>query len=180
MNRETQSAVLILLAIHLASKVAEFAPLERARAKVKRAVETVNRTVEKRAVDPAKQSGARVYDVLHDDSNHQQDLPGSQLTREAVLAIAKNAGFADPKLAAAIALAESGGVTNALARSSREISVGLWQINTMIHPYSASDMRNPLKNAAAAFKISKGGTNWRPWTSFNNGAYLKFRTGILK
>lgn len=178
MSREAQTAVLILLGIHLLSKYVAPA-VEQARTRVKRAVETVNRNVDK-AAEPIKQSGARVYDVLHNDSDHQQDLPGSQLTREAILAIAKNAGFADPKLAAAIALAESGGVTNALARSSRETSVGLWQINTMVHPYSASDMRNPLKNAAAAFKISKGGTDWRPWAAFTSGAYLKFRTGVLK
>lgn len=129
--------------------------------------------------DAFEQAGARVYDALHNDAAHEQDLPGSALTRQAVLAIAKHAGFLDPKLAAAIALAESGGVPGAFVRSSREYSVGLWQINTMVHPYSVTDMKDPLKNAAAAFKISKGGKDWSPWAVFKNGRYKQFQTGIL-
>lgn len=124
-------------------------------------------------------AGARVYDALHNDEDHMQDLPGKGLTRQAVLAIAKNAHFPDPKLAAAIALAESGGVPGALVRSSREYSVGLWQINTMVHPYSVDDMKDPIKNAAAAFKISKGGRDWTPWGAYKNGHYKQFQTGIL-
>lgn len=166
MNRDDQSALLLLLlAAYLVSKGAA-----RVRAK----------TWDEKLRD----FGATVHKATHPntepgDLNHP-DLPGSQLTREALLAIAKNAGFPDPKLAAAIALAESGGVTNAIARSSREISVGLWQINTLVQPYSERDMRNPLKNARAAFLISKGGTNWKPWASFVNGRYKQFQTGILK
>ncbi len=166
MNRETQNAVLILLAIHVVSKLVEYAPLERARNKVNRVVD--------RATDAIKSA------VRNDSLEHLKDLPGKQLTREALLVIAKHAGFPDPKLAAAIALAESGGVSNAIVRSSKEISVGLWQINTKVHPYTPDEMRNPLKNAAAAFKISKGGTDWAPWTTYTNSAYLKFRTGILE
>lgn len=129
--------------------------------------------------DAMNKAGARAYDVLRDDAGHEDDLPGPALTRQAVLAIAKHAGFPDPKLAAAIALAESGGVPRAFVRSSREYSVGLWQINTMAHPYSVLDMKDPLKNAAAAFKISKGGRDWKPWTVYNNGRYRTFQTGIL-
>jgi hypothetical protein len=29
-------------------------------------------------------------------------------------------------------------------------------------------------NAQSAFKISKGGTNWKPWSTYNNGAFLKY------
>lgn len=130
-------------------------------------------------VPALERGGARVYDWLHDDAGHKQDLPGKQLTRQAVLAIATRAGFPDPKLASAIAFAESGGVPGAVARSSREYSVGLWQINTLVHPYSADDMKDPLKNAAAAFLISKRGTDWRPWSAFNNGSYRKFQTGVF-
>jgi len=129
---------------------------------------------------PALQNaGARLYDYLHNDAGHVKDLPGKQLTRAAVLQIATRAGFPDPKLAAAIALAESGGVTGAILRSSREYSVGLWQINTMVHPYKVEDLKDPIKNAAAAFKISKGGTNWKPWSAYTNGTYKIFQTGIL-
>lgn len=126
-----------------------------------------------------ERSGARLYDLLHDDEGHKQDLPGRQLTRQAVLDIATLAGFPDPKLAAAIAIAESGGVPGAFVRSSREYSVGLWQINTRVHPYSVDAMKDPLKNAAAAMQISNGGTDWSPWTTYKTGAYKQFRTGIL-
>lgn len=130
-------------------------------------------------VPALQQGGASVYDWLHDDAGHKQDLPGKQLTRQAVLAIATRAGFPDPKLAAAIAFAESGGVPGKRNRSSREDSVGLWQINTKVHPYSVSDMKDPYKNAAAALKISRGGTHWRPWSAYTNGSFQQFRTGIL-
>lgn len=136
----------------------------------------VNRTAE-----PIQQQGARAYDAVHDDAAHQQDLPGRQLTKAAVLELATKAGFPDPKLAAAIAMAESGGVTNAIAHSAREFSVGLWQINIYAHPaYSWWDMQDPKKNAAAAYKISRGGTDWRPWTTFATGAYKLFMTGIYR
>jgi hypothetical protein len=130
-------------------------------------------------VPTLENAGARLYDLLHNDENHMQDLPGKPLTRSALLALAKAAGFPDPKLAAAIALAESGGATGAIVRSSKEYSVGLWQINTRVHPYTVDDMKDPQKNAAAAFKISHGGTNWKPWSAYNNGRYKIFQTGIL-
>lgn len=131
-------------------------------------------------VPKLEHAGARLYDALHDDAGHKNDLPGKTLPREILLQIATMAGFPDPKLAAAIALAESGGVTNAIVRSSREYSVGLWQINTMAHPeFSAKSMADPMLNAAAAMQISHGGTNWQPWSAYTNGSYRKFQTGIL-
>jgi hypothetical protein len=131
-------------------------------------------------VAPAlQQGGARIYDFFHDDEGHVKDLPGRTLTRQAVLSLATQAGFPNPKLATAIAFAESGGVTGAITRSSRELSIGLWQINTKVHPFTVEDMKDPAKNAAAAFKISKGGTDWKPWSAYTNGAYRAFLTGIL-
>lgn len=131
-----------------------------------------------RVVDTLERGGAATADLF--DPDHQSDLPGKQLTKTAVLKIATQAGFPNPKLAAAIAFAESGGVPNAISRSDREFSVGLWQINTLVHPYSWWDMQDPRKNAAAAFQISKRGTDWRPWTTFTNGAYELFMTGIYR
>lgn len=130
-------------------------------------------------VPALENAGARAYDWLHDDAGHKQDLPGKQLTRQQVLAIATRAGFPDPKLASAIAFAESGGVPGAIMRSEREYSVGLWQINTLVHLFSPEDMKDPLKNAAAAFKISKGGTDWRPWSAYTSGRYRQFQTGVF-
>lgn len=132
-------------------------------------------------VAPALQrGGARVYDWLHDDAGHKRDLPGHQLTRAAVLKIATDAGFPNPKLASAIAFAESGGVPSAKTVTPRENSIGLWQINLLAHPsYTEDEMKDPIKNAAAAFRISHGGTNWRPWGAYTNGSYRKFQTGIF-
>src|SRR5436189_3276010 len=141
--------------------------LRRTRARVQRATEALER------------GGAAVYDTLHSDSAHAQDLPGRQLSRQALLSIATQVGFANPKLAAAIAYAESGGVTNAVVRTQRETSVGLWQINTLVHPYSVAAMKNPRLNAEAAFRICKGGRDWSPWSAYTSGAYRQFRTGVF-
>lgn len=131
-------------------------------------------------VPALENAGVRIYDLTHDDAGHKQDLPGKTLTRQTLLQLATKTGFPDPKLAAAIALAESGGSTGAFVRSSREYSVGLWQINTLAHPqYSVEDMKSPIKNARAAFAISQGGKNWKPWTMYTNGRYRQFKTGIL-
>lgn len=65
-------------------------------------------------------------------------------------------------IAAAIALAESGGRSDAINTSNRNGTVdrGLWQINSIHGSQSTFD---PLSNARAAVAISKGGTDWRPW-----------------
>jgi Lysozyme like domain len=131
-------------------------------------------------VPAMENAGARLYDTLHNDAGHKNDLPGHPLPKEVLLQIATMVGFPNPKLATAIALAESGGTPNAIVRSSREYSVGLWQINTLAHPqYTPRDMAEPMKNAAAALEISKHGSDWRPWTAYTNGKYKQFLTGVL-
>jgi hypothetical protein len=127
-------------------------------------------------VTPAlKQAGVRAYEALHDDQGHKRDLPGHQMTRAALRELATRAGFPNVQLAVAIALAESGGVPQAVTRSSRENSIGLWQINLMAHPqYTEDDMKNPELNANAAFAISKGGNDWRPWSAYKNGAFQRY------
>jgi hypothetical protein len=187
MSRENNTAVYVLLAIYLYGRLQDLTPAAFARrtvAKAKTAATNAAReaqTALNNASDLLQQGGASVYEATHPtEAKHESDLPGVTLTRQAVLAIAKEAAFPDPKLAAAIALAESGGSTGAVARSSREYSVGLWQINVARHnAYSVADMKDPIKNAHAAFKISKGGTDWRAWSAFNNGRYKQFRTGVL-
>jgi len=177
MNKETTTALMILLGLYLFTS-------GRASAAVPPRPKRYGQGVPLHKLDPSsptlEQAGARLYEMFNSDAAHENDLPKATLTPKAVLAIAQNAGFPDPKLAAAIAMAESGGVTNALARSSREHSVGLWQINTMVHTsYSPKDMSNPFKNARAAFEISNGGTNWQPWTAYQNDRYRQFQTGVL-
>lgn len=125
----------------------------------------------------AEQAGAKAYEALHPSERaHADDLPGHQLTQHAVEVIAQIAGFPNPHLAAAFAMAESGGVPNAINRSSREYSVGLWQINLLAHPqYTHEQMADPYQNAAAALAISRNGTWWEPWhNTLHSGAYRKF------
>ncbi len=84
-------------------------------------------------------------------------------------------GFPNPDIAAAVAMAESGGYAMAVGDVTLGFSIGLWQINLRAHPeYAATSLYDPNANAIAAFKISNRGTNWKPWTTFNNGAYKKF------
>lgn len=82
-------------------------------------------------------------------------------------------GFADPALAAAVAMAESGGNPDALGDGGA--SVGLWQIDTAYHPeLDAERLRDPAFNARAAYAISTGGRDFSPWSTFTSGAYRAF------
>lgn len=56
-----------------------------------------------------------------------------------------------------------------------EYSVGLWQINMLAHPsYSEAELLTGLGNAKAAVAISSNGTDFSPWTTAVDGAYLKY------
>jgi len=76
-------------------------------------------------------------------------------------------------MAAAIALAESGGNPNAVntANSNGTTDRGLWQINSVHGAQSTFDL---AANTRAAIAISNNGANWRPWTTYNTGAYRKY------
>ncbi|MGB5953657.1 MAG: transglycosylase SLT domain-containing protein, partial [Ornithinimicrobium sp.] len=80
----------------------------------------------------------------------------------------------------AIALAESGGNTNA-HNPSGEDSRGLWQINVAADPERAlwGDLYDPLVNAEAAYRISNRGTDMSPWTTtheVNRGTNVDYRS----
>lgn len=96
------------------------------------------------------------------------------LSTAEITAVARAAGFGKDAdtlaTAVAVALAESSGRTNAVSPTG--CCHGLWQINVNVHPYTKAQMRDPAQNAAAAWKISNGGTNWKPWSAYNNGAYF--------
>lgn len=90
-------------------------------------------------------------------------------------------------MAAAVAMAESGGRSDAVGNNTNgTVDRGLWQINSIHGSLSSTD---PIANARAAVQISNNGTNWRPWcTVWSNGAcggtfqgegapYKKFLTG---
>jgi len=128
------------------------------------------------AVKAVEKKGAEAYELVHpDQKGHADDLPGHQWTKQALLDLAQRALFPDPALAAAIAMAESGGVPNALANTPREYSVGLWQINLRAHPqWTREEMADPEQNARAAFILSNGGVDWSPWSAFKSGAYKRY------
>jgi len=104
-----------------------------------------------------------------------------RMTKSEIMALAEMVGFPDSNLAAAIALAESNAPAthpptgNPEAIGDGGLSFGLWQIYTRVHPeYSQAELFDPLKNAKAAFKISEGGKNWRPWSTYRHGQYKAF------
>jgi len=107
------------------------------------------------------------------------------LTLAQLQQLAASVGFPDPALAAAVAMAESGG--NPCAQGDPNIgssgylctgpngtskSMGLWQVDTDYNQqFDAASLLNPTYNAQAAYEISKHGTNWNPWTTYRTGAY---------
>lgn len=91
--------------------------------------------------------------------------------------LAASVGFPDPNLAAAVAMAESGGDPNAYGDAQYGGSVGLWQINLRASPqWTAAQLYDPTFNAKAAYQISQGGVSWTPWTTFRTGVYKKWYT----
>ncbi len=100
------------------------------------------------------------------------------LSDSQIAGLAKSAGFPPDQIATAVAvaLAESGGKTDALNTANRNGTwdAGIWQVNS-IHGYSQTSLFDPGTNAAAAFKIwSAAGRRWTPWSVYNNGRYRTY------
>ena len=75
-------------------------------------------------------------------------------------------------IAAAIAMAESGGKSDASnINSDGSVDRGLWEINSSHGSLSTFD---PIANVKAAIQLSGNGKNWSPWTTFKTGAYKKY------
>lgn len=105
--------------------------------------------------------------------------------------ILKSVGFKGEalKMAYAIAMAESSG--NAKAhnpnRSTGDNSYGLFQINMLgamgperLKRYglkSYEDLFDPYVNARVAYRMSNGGKNWTPWSTYKRGDYKKYYGG---
>jgi murein DD-endopeptidase MepM/ murein hydrolase activator NlpD len=75
-------------------------------------------------------------------------------------------------MAAAIAMAESGGNARAINHNTNgTIDRGLWQINSIHGSQSTLDER---RNARAAVEISNDGKEWGPWVTYKKGAEKQF------
>jgi len=100
-------------------------------------------------------------------------LSGPQLAQLAI-----QAGFpqSEAATAAAVALAESGGRTDAISPTG---DYGPWQINRLAHPdlfrqYIWNDPSG-LQNAKMAFSVwSAAGGSWSPWSTYKSGRYKLF------
>ncbi len=84
--------------------------------------------------------------------------------------------------AVAVAIAESGLNENAVGDESLQDatwgpSIGLWQIRSLKAQSGtggvrdATQLKNPSFNARSMASISNRGSDWSPWTTYNNGAY---------
>lgn len=106
------------------------------------------------------------------------------LTDTQLAAVASQAGFtgAGLTLAVAIALAESGGDTEASLFNDPTSSCpdgstdrGLWQINDCWHSEFTDDVcYDALGCARAAYVISNHGGDWSPWTTYKTESYKQF------
>jgi Lysozyme like domain len=106
---------------------------------------------------------------------------GARLSLDELRALAQQTGFPDPGLAAAVAMAESGGYVGIVGDLDKGKSVGLWQINLPAHPsYDPAKLASsPAYNAQAAYEISKHGTDWSPWSAYNQGLYRQYMPAAL-
>jgi hypothetical protein len=77
--------------------------------------------------------------------------------------------------AVAICLAESGGTMKRSDKpnSNGTYDWGAWQIND-IHKPSDEVKNHWAPNWQTAYQIASGGTNWKPWSTYNNGRYVQF------
>lgn len=109
------------------------------------------------------------------------------LTPVAIYRAAREAGFdaASAVRATAIALAESGGRSDArgdlrLQTTTWGPSVGLMQIRTLKGetgkgtPRDITRLDDPVQNMAAAYKISSGGKDWTPWSTYKSGRWKQY------
>jgi cell wall-associated NlpC family hydrolase len=83
-------------------------------------------------------------------------------------------------------MAESGGNAKAFNGNTKtgDQSYGLFQINMLggMGPErrrlyglgSNDDLYDAVKNAQIAYKMSKGGKDWSPWSAFKNGSYRQY------
>ena len=88
--------------------------------------------------------------------------------------LARSAGVTgrDVDVAAAVAMAESGGNPKAVSVTN---DYGLWQINAPSWPqFTRDQLLTPSGNAAAMAIVRVSGRGWSNWTTYRTGAYQRF------
>ena len=136
----------------------------------------------------------------------QTSQTGTQMTAgmdPGLVQTLQNAGFSGASLNTAygIVKAESGGRANAYNPTGLDKSYGLFQINmenndprnpnmgvkrneAYLKKYKSigytgpESLKDPNINAKIAYDISKGGTNFNPWTTYTSGKYLQNTSGV--
>lgn len=113
------------------------------------------------------------------------------MNQSQIFSYAKNAGLSDEKarIAAAIAMAESGGNATEVTNDSDDYSFGLWQINmkgsmgpsrrAMYGLSKNEDLLDPATNARVMSAISQQGQNFSAWTTYRDGDYKKFQAATV-
>ena len=140
-------------------------------------------------VKSSGQVSTTVTPAAAEESTPQQSVGRGKLTPKQIADVARQAGIPEDKIPTmvAIAMAESGGDSNAHNPKYPDNSFGLWQINMLDEPgyqlgaerrqkyglSSNEELKDPLTNAKAAFDIlnSQGLGAWSVYTS---GKYKDF------
>lgn len=120
------------------------------------------------------------FDHVHVAMDSGKPGVGDGLGKGQIMNLWTRAGGSAGKanLAAAVAMAESGGETTASNRNKNgTIDRGLWQINSV---HGGLSTFSPTGNAKAAVKISSGGRNWTPWVAYTTGAYRQYLGGATQ
>jgi hypothetical protein len=90
---------------------------------------------------------------------------------------ARAAGFRGQDLITAVAIAgpESSYRNSARLVTGAEDSRGMWQINTLAHPWARGlDLSNPNVAARAAYRVWRQAGGFGPWTAYTSGRYRDF------
>lgn len=115
----------------------------------------------------------------------------SEVHMASLMDILRSVGFSGEglRIAYAVAMAESSGNAKAFNgnRNTGDQSYGLFQINMLgdmgperRRQYGLSsndDLYDPYVNARVAYKMSNGGRNWKPWSTYKRGDYKQFLGG---
>ena len=129
--------------------------------------------------------------LINNSYNAGKDELSSRMaggSRKGMIEVLRRAGFSGKALdtAFAVAMAESGGRMDrpgdvGIQTKKWGPSFGMFQIRSLKHwqdynePYrDGKRLTDADFNAKSAFTISKGGTNWKPWATYQNGSFLKY------